>query len=56
MSVFMIIGKNDSLLFESEFFSSYSKNDSQEDSYSTTFMIHSSLDILEESVWKNPNM
>ncbi|KYQ89232.1 trafficking protein particle complex subunit 2 [Tieghemostelium lacteum] len=50
---FLIIGKNDNPLYEIEFPSSSQKKES---TYINQYILHSSLDIVEEHVWKSNNM
>ncbi|GAM17909.1 hypothetical protein SAMD00019534_010840, partial [Acytostelium subglobosum LB1] len=50
---FMIIGKNDNPIYELEFPQSSQK---KEPNYINQYILHSSLDIVEEVLWKTNNM
>ena len=58
----MIVGKEDAPLFEAELQAGVkadgqAKNDSKKDeSHLPTFIVHASIDVVEETVWKNSNM
>ena len=62
MFLFMIIGKNDAPLFEAELQAGIkleaAKTDMvrKDETHLPNFLIHASLDVVEEVVWKNPNM
>lgn len=62
MFLFMIVGKKDAPLFEAELQAGVKadiqgKNDSKKDeSHLPTFIVHASIDVVEETVWKNANM
>lgn len=62
MFLFMIVGKKDAPLFEAEL-QAGSKGDTQakleskkDESHLPTFIVHASIDVVEETVWKNSNM
>lgn len=58
----MIVGKKDAPLFEAELQAGVKadpqgKSDSKKDeSHLPTFIVHASIDVVEETVWKNSNM
>lgn len=62
MFLFMIVGKKDAPLFEAELqagvkVDAQTKADNKKDeSHLPTFIVHASIDVVEETVWKNSNM
>lgn len=61
MFVFVIVGKNGKPLFEAEIQTKTSQDPSvkvekKEDVHLATFIIHASLDIVDEAVWKNGSL
>jgi len=62
MFLFMIVGKKDAPIFEAELQAGIkaepsAKTDAKkDDAHLPNFVIHASIDIVEEAVWKNPNM
>lgn len=62
MFLFMIVGKKDAPLFEAELQAGVkaevatSSTQKKEETHMPNFIIHASLDVVEEAAWKNPNM
>lgn len=63
MFLFMIVGKKDAPLFEAELQAgikstdlSATKDPKKEETHMPNFIIHASLDVVDEAVWKNANM
>jgi hypothetical protein len=58
----MIVGKKDAPLFEAELQAGVkaetasSSTQKKEETHMPNFIIHASLDVVEEAAWKNPNM
>jgi len=51
--LFIIVGKNDNLIYQAELVSSQKKESA---THLSQFIIHSALDIVDEIVWKNSAM
>jgi hypothetical protein len=54
-TLFVIVGKNDKPLYSFEY-SDAKKFLAKDETYLNHFIVHSSLDIVEETVWKNNAM
>jgi len=48
--LFLIIGKNDNLIYQAEFLSSQKKETA---THLSQFILHSALDVIDDMVWKN---
>eukprot|EP01114_Cavostelium_apophysatum_P012794 TRINITY_DN2952_c0_g1_i2.p1 TRINITY_DN2952_c0_g1~~TRINITY_DN2952_c0_g1_i2.p1 ORF type:complete len:151 (-),score=32.83 TRINITY_DN2952_c0_g1_i2:32-451(-) len=51
--LFIIVGKNDNLIYQAELVTSQKKENA---THLSQFIIHSSLDVVDEAVWKNNSM
>lgn len=61
MFVFVIVGKNGKPLFEIDLQPKATQDpnvkvEKKEDAHLSTFIIHASLDIVDEAIWKNGNL